>query len=341
MSISKSFVRWLGCGLLICTAMASIGGTSAQAQDPSQTVALGTGGTSGVYYPVGSAICNIINRGRSDHGLSCSAESTGGSVDNIERIRSGDINFAIVQADILYYARNGFGPFKDSGPNTSLRSVVTLHTETFTVLARADAGIRSLDDLPGKRLNIGNAGSGQRTFFELLMRMKGWNANSFSDLQDHPADEQSAILCSGDVDAIVFVVGHPNNAIKSTAEACKTNLVDIRGPSVDALIAKYPYFVQTKIPGNKYPGAPTTVFSFGVPATLVTTSAMPEKTVNTFTRVLFNSFTDLKFSHAALSALTPQIMASETPAPTHPGTVQFIEHSTDLYKLMQVRPAQR
>lgn len=317
-------------GILLAQGLALPG---AQASD----IKIGTGGVSGVYYPVGTAVCDLVNRGFSRASTGCVAISTGGSVDNIERLRRGEVNFAIVQSDILYYAINGFGPFKDKGPMGSLRSVVALHQEAFTVLARADANVRTFDDLRGKHVNIGNPGSGQRTFLDLLLLMKGWTLDDFASTAVHPADEQVDALCSGEVDAIVYMVGHPNDAIRTAANTCKTNLVEVFGPSVKALIEKYPYFGPSKIEGKYYPGSGLRTYTFGVRAVLVTTSATPVDTVKGATQALFNGFVDLKFSHAALSRLTPTAMVQGVTAPAHEGTRIFIEKSTDLSQFMNVK----
>ena len=307
--------------------------TPAQASD----IKIGTGGLSGVYYPVGTATCEVINRRFMRPSTGCVAISTGGSVDNIERLRKGEINFALVQSDILFYAINGFGPFKGKGPMKSLRSVVALHEESFTVLARSDAGIKTFDDLRGKHVNIGNPGSGQRTFLELLMLVKGWTMDDFASTAVHPADEQVDALCSGEVDAIVYTVGHPNAVIKTAANTCPTNLVTVFGPGVKALTDKYPYFGPTVIPGKHYPGSPPRTRSFGVRAVLVTTTSLSDKTVSGITSALFNGFVDLKFAHPALASLTPTDLVKGVTIAPHAGAQAFIEQSTDLHKFMSVK----
>lgn len=311
------------------------------AQDATKTLSIGTGGKSGVYYPVGVSICDIMRRTKSGHGLDCLVHSTGGSVDNIKKLQSGEVNFAIVQSDILYYAIQGFGPFKDHGPDPDLRTVLSLHNEAFTVLARADAGIRSFDDLRGKRVNIGNPGSGQRTFLELLMRIKGWGAGTFAATLELPADEQGKALCDNQVDAIVYVVGHPNAAIKTAASSCPTVLVEVHDDAVHKLIDKYPYFTDTVIKGKAYPGSPSSTKTFGATATVVTLAKTPDDVVFALTKTIFNSFTDLKFSNAALFDVTPQGMVSNATAPHHPGTLRFIKDATNLDSLMSVKPPVR
>lgn len=322
---------------LLLVAVLAVHTHPVQAQNASQTVAIGTAGKSGVYSPVGTAICEIMQRGKVKHGLSCHIDNTGGSVDNIEKMQSGALNFAIVQSDILYYAVNGFGPFKGHGPDPKLRSVSSLHTEAFTVLARADASIRTFDDLQGKRVNVGNVGSGQRTFLDLLMRVKGWGKDAFAARLELPADEQAQALCDNKVDAIVYVVGHPNASIKNATKACETVLVNVKGPAVQKLVDTYPYFVPTKIPGGKYPGSPSTTRTFGVTAVLITASDTPEVMVNELTKTIFNNLTDLKFSHAALFDLTPTGMVNSATAPFHPGALRFIEQSTNLGERMNAK----
>jgi TRAP transporter TAXI family solute receptor len=115
-------------------------------------ITIGTGGVTGVYYPAGGAICRLVNRGRKEHGIRCSVESTGGSVYNLNALRAGEIDIAVAQSDWQYHDYMGTGPFKDVGTDKKLRSLFSLHSEPFTVLARADSGIKTFDSLVGKRV---------------------------------------------------------------------------------------------------------------------------------------------------------------------------------------------
>ena len=157
-------------------------------------VTIGTGGVTGVYYPTGGAICRLVNRGRKDHGIRCSVESTGGSVYNINTIRAGELDFGVAQSDWQYHAYNGSSKFKDKGAFKELRAVFSVHPEPFTVVARKDSGIKSFDDLKGKRVNIGNPGSGQRGTMEVLMAAKGWKNSDFKLASELKASEQSQAL---------------------------------------------------------------------------------------------------------------------------------------------------
>lgn len=119
-------------------------------------ITIGTGGVTGVYYPTGGAICRLVNKDRSEHGIRCSVESTGGSIYNLNTIRAGELDMGVAQSDWQFHAYNGTDAFAEQGANKDLRSVFSLHPEPFTVVARADAGIKNFNDLKGKRVNIGN-----------------------------------------------------------------------------------------------------------------------------------------------------------------------------------------
>ncbi|NVP01987.1 TAXI family TRAP transporter solute-binding subunit, partial [Photobacterium damselae subsp. damselae] len=125
-------------------------------------ITIGTGSVTGVYYPTGGAICKLVNKDRKDHNIRCSVESTGGSIYNINTLRSGELDFGVVQSDWQYHGYNGSSKFKEQGPYPKLRAVFSIHTEPFNIIARADSGIKTLADLKGKRVNIGNPGSGDR-----------------------------------------------------------------------------------------------------------------------------------------------------------------------------------
>ncbi|MDH3335849.1 MAG: TAXI family TRAP transporter solute-binding subunit, partial [Rhodospirillaceae bacterium] len=199
--------------IFVLAVLFMFGSASAQGGG-SNFVTIGTGSVTGVYYPAGGSICHLLNRERSRHGIRCSVESSSGSVENIKNILAGDIDFGIVQSDTQYQAVNGLSGFASSGPNDQLRSVMSLYYESFTLVVRSDSGIKQLSDLPGKRVNIGNIGSGQRGTMEIVMKAMGWGKGTFSETHELKASEQSRALCDGTIDAMVFMAGHPNASIK-------------------------------------------------------------------------------------------------------------------------------
>jgi TRAP transporter TAXI family solute receptor len=193
-------------------------------------ITIGTGGVTGVYYPTGGAICRLVNKDRKTHGIRCSVESTGGSVYNLKTIRAGELEFGVVQSDWQHHSFHGTSEnFEADGPFEGLRAVFSIHPEPFTVVARADSGIKTFDDLKGKRVNLGNPGSGARGTFEVVMEKMGWSASDFALAAELRPAEQSQALCDNQIDAMVFTVGHPSGTIQEATTACDSVLVNVTG----------------------------------------------------------------------------------------------------------------
>ncbi|MDF4701975.1 TAXI family TRAP transporter solute-binding subunit, partial [Vibrio parahaemolyticus] len=176
------------------------------------------------------------------HGIRCSVESTGGSIYNINTIRAGELDLGIAQSDWQYHAYKGTSKFEESGPFKELRAVFSVHPEPFTVVARKDANIKTFDDLKGKRVNIGNPGSGQRGTMEVLMNQYGWSNDDFKLVSELKAAEQSKALCDNKIDAFIYMVGHPNGSIKEATTSCDAKLVSATGPKIDKIVADNPYY---------------------------------------------------------------------------------------------------
>ena len=243
-----------GVALILLAGAGLLAGHPASAQEQ-RFVTIGTGGITGVYYPTGGAICRMVSKDRARHGIRCSVESTGGSVYNIDTMRAGELDMAIVQSDLQYKSFKGQGDdFQDKGPFEDLRAVFSLHAEPFTVVARANSGIATFDDLKGKRVNVGNPGSGQRSTMEMLMGAKGWTMNDFALVSELKSAEQAQALCDDKIDAMVFTVGHPSGSIQEATTSCAARLIPVTGPEVDQLLAQNPYDVKSVIPGGMYPG---------------------------------------------------------------------------------------
>ena len=287
-------------------------------------ITIGTGGVTGVYYPTGGAICRLVNKGRKEHGIRCSVESTGGSVYNINTIREGELEFGVAQSDWQYHAYNGTSKFADAGAFEDLRAVFSVHPEPFTVVARADSGVSSFEDLKGKRVNIGNPGSGQRGTMEVLLEAMGWSTDDFALATELKAAEQSAALCDNQIDAMVYTVGHPSGSIQEATTACDSVLVNVTGDVVDGLIADNSFYRSATIPGGMYRGSDSDTATFGVGATFVTSAAVSEDAVYAVVSSVFNNFDDFKKLHPAFANLDPQEMATAgLSAPLHPGAAKY------------------
>jgi TRAP transporter TAXI family solute receptor len=320
------FSRSLAFGLAVGAPLCVAGVASAQ---DSQFITIGTGGVTGVYYPAGGAICRLVNADRKEHGIRCSVESTGGSVYNVNTMRQGELDFGVVQSDVQYNALNGIGDeFKDQGPYEDLRAVFALHPEPFTVLARADSGIATFDDLKGKRVNVSNPGAGSRATFEVLMAAKGWTMADFALASELKSAEQSQALADNNVDAIAFVVGHPNGSIQEATTTTDANLIPVAGPEVDALLEENPYFSKAVISGGMYPGNPDDTATFGVRATLVTTADVSDEAVYQVVKAVFENFEEFKKLHPAFAELEKaEMVTAALSAPLHPGAERYYKEA--------------
>ena len=304
---------------------ALLAGTSGTVDAADQKfITIGTGGVTGVYYPTGGAICRLVNKGRKDHGIRCSVESTGGSVYNLNTIRAGELDMGVAQSDWQYHAYNGTSKFEEAGANKDLRAVFSVHPEPFTVVARADAGIKTFDDLKGKRVNVGNPGSGQRGTMEVVMEAKGWTMDDFALASDLKSAEQAQALCDNKIDAMVFTVGHPSGSIKEATTTCESVLVSVTGPEIDKLVADNPYYRKATIPGGMYRGTDSDTETFGVGATFVSSSNTPPETIYQVVKSVFENFDDFKKLHPAFANLKKEEMVKDgLSAPVHDGAAKY------------------
>jgi len=301
---------------------------SAPAAMAEEFITIGTGGVTGVYYPTGGAICRLVNQGRRDHGVRCSVESTGGSVYNINTIREGELEFGVAQSDWQYHAYNGSSRFEEAGPFENLRAVFSVHPEPFTVVARADSGITTFDDLKGKRVNIGNPGSGQRGTMEVLMEALGWTTDDFALATELKASEQSAALCDNQIDAMVYTVGHPSGSISEATTACDSVLVEVSGDAVAKLIEDNSFYRTATIPGGMYRGNDGDTMTFGVGATFVSSADVSEEVVYTLVKSVFDNIDDFKGLHPAFANLAAADMASAgLSAPLHDGAAKYYKEA--------------
>ena len=317
----QKVIKWLA-----VTALALSIGVPVWAEQ--KFVTIGTGGVTGVYYPTGGAICRLVNKNRNKHGIRCSTESTGGSVFNLNTIRAGDLDMGVAQSDWQYHAYHGSSKFKDKGANRELRAIFSVHPEPFTVVARADSGIRNFGDLKGKRVNVGNPGSGQRGTMEVLMKASGWKMSDFELASELKSSEQSMALCDNKIDAMVFTVGHPSGSIKEATTSCDSVLVNVTGSAVDMLVAENDFFRTATIPGGMYSGNANDTKTFGVGATFVTSTRTPENVIYQVVKAVFENFDSFRKFHPAFRNLDKRQMIKDgLSAPLHAGAVKYYKEA--------------
>jgi TRAP transporter TAXI family solute receptor len=313
-------------GLAVALAAAALVGSvfNVPATAQQKFITIGTGGVTGVYYAAGGAICRLVNKDRAKHGIRCSVESTGASVFNTNTIKAGELDMGFSQSDVQYNAVKGLPPFKDAGPWPEQRAVFSLHPEPITVVARKEANIKSFADFKGKRFNVGNPGSGTRASIEELLQSMGWKLSDFSLASELKADEHGPALCDGKIDGFAYGVGHPAANIQDPTTSCGAKLVSLTGPAIDKLIASVPYYAKATIPGGMYPNNPEATQTYGVLATVISSSKVPADTVYQVVKAVFDNFEEFKKLHPALANLKPENMVKDgLSAPLHDGAARY------------------
>ncbi|MEM1076102.1 MAG: TAXI family TRAP transporter solute-binding subunit [Pseudomonadota bacterium] len=312
-------MKMLKLGAILSAAV--LAGHAASAQE--KFITIGTGGQTGVYFVVGQSICRLVNRGTADHNLKCTAPSTGGSIANINAIKAGDMDMGVAQSDWQFHAFNGSSQFEGAGFD-KLRAVFSVHGEPFTVVARADSDVENFDDLFGKRVNVGNPGSGQRATMEVVLNAMSKSMGDFSLASELKPAEQSAALGDNKVDAIVYTVGHPNGSIQEATSTVDARLVNVTGDAIDKLIDDNSYYAKAMIPGGLYKGNDEVIETFGVKATFVTSADVDDDVVYTVVKAVFDNFDRFKGLHPAFANLQQEDMiAAGLSAPLHPGAEKY------------------
>jgi len=309
--------------------LAAVAPDEASAQSKKQFISIGTGGPTGVYFATGNAICRLVHKeaaeGRKEgrkHGIRCSAPSTGGSTYNIGQISEGELDFGVAQSDWQYHGYNCTSDkvtcFK------KLRAVFSVHPEPFQIIVGKDSGINGWDDLKGKRVNIGNPGSGQRGTMEVLMAAHGTKTSDFAQATELTSTEQSSALCDGKIDAYGYTVGVPNAGVAVATDGCDARIINLASDVEKKLVADNGYYAFATIPKGTYKTSDSDVTTFGVMATFVTSADTPDDLVYEVVRAVMENIEDFRTLHPAFANLDPKKMMKDgLSAPLHPGAVKY------------------
>ncbi|MEL7282092.1 MAG: TAXI family TRAP transporter solute-binding subunit [Pseudomonadota bacterium] len=297
--------------------------TAASMTTAQEFISIGTGGVTGVYYPTGGAICRLVNKSRKEHGIRCAVESTGGSVYNINTIKAGELEFGVAQSDWQHHAFNGTSKFEGDAAFPDIRAVMSVHPEPFTLIVRGDSDIEGFADIAGKRVNVGNPGSGQRATMEVVMDAFGITMDDLALATEYKGSEMAKQLCDGNIDAMIYTIGHPAAAIKEATTTCDAKLVSVTGEPIDKLVADNPFYRVATIPGGMYKGTDSDTTTFGVGATFVTSADVPEETVYVVAKAVMENIDDFRGLHPAFANLDPAEMVSDgLSAPLHDGAAK-------------------
>lgn len=275
----------------------------------------------GVYYQVALQISNLMNKNMGDK-YNYIGRPTGGSVFNINAIIRETFDFGVAQSDRNYQAFNGLADW-DGKPVTNMRSVFSMHPETVMLVTRKDTGIKTVPDIKGKRVNIGNPGSGQRFNAEEVLAIYGIDQEKDIRAEGLQQHEASRALVDRKIDAFFYTVGNPSAAIEEPAQSTDIVMVPLDHPEIKKLADEKPYYVFTKIPAGTYRGVDYDVPTYAVTATVISHENVPDEVVYDMVKTVFERLNDLKGSHAAFRNLDPKLMLQGLSAPFHPGAIKY------------------
>ena len=297
MSPGKIFKRVATFCLALAVAV-GVAGCGGGGQSGENFVNIATGGTAGTYYPIGGAIADIINKDIKD--INASAQSTGASVANINMLSDKQVDLAIVQNDIAYYALNGTEMFEKKIEN--LRGIASLYPETCQFVTLEGSGINSIADLKGKRVAVGAAGSGVEGNVRQILKAYGMTYDDINP-QFLSFAEGATALKDGTVDAACLTAGYPTASVQDIASQKQIRLIPLDSDKVDALIADYPFYTRTSIPANTYQGFSAEVPTVSVMAILITTDKMADQTGYDITKAIFSNTDKLSAAHSAAKSI--------------------------------------
>lgn len=313
-------------GLLVGVLFAMFGAFGADASGPRQFIIIGTGDPTGVYFAAGNAVCRAVDLAQMQdrpHGIRCSAPPTRGSLANLDDLVAGQIDLAVIQSDVQYDSFNATDPARVP-PMPELRSVLSLHAEPFQIVVGHDSGIRDWADLAGRRIGVGEQGSGSVTTMTALIRAHGADPATFASLVPVPVAEETSALCGGRLDAFAITIGIPNGIVARAIAGCEARLIDLDDKGARWMIESRPYVAAVTIPPGAYRMLDEPVVTFGMFATLVTTATASEQVVYEVTRAVFEHLDVLRRLHPALAHLDPEAMIHDgLTAPLHPGAARY------------------
>jgi hypothetical protein len=281
---------------------------------------IATGGTAGTYYPIGGAMSEILNN--EIKGMNASAQSTGATVANINMLKEGQVDLAIVQNDITYYAANGTEMFEGKKVE-NIKGIATLYPETCQIVTLDGKGIKSIADLKGKRVAVGAMGSGAEANARQILAAYGITYDDI-DEQFLSFSEAASALKDGNVDAAFLTAGYPTAAVQDIASQNKVRLLPVEAAKADALISKYPFYTKVTIPAGTY-GMTEPVEAISVMAMLVCSDKVDEALGYEVTKALFTHLDRIQAAHAAAKAITKEGATKGMPIPMNAGAEKFFK----------------
>jgi len=300
--------------------LAPSGWTAEQEFDKDMFITVATGGTSGVYYPIGGAIANLVSK---DLGLDTSVQATGASVENINLLNTNRVEMAIVMADAVSQAYGATGAFTGKAPIDSLRGLTALYPNFVQVVTTAKTGIKSIKDLAGKRVGVGAPSSGVELNARLILKAYGMDYN---DIEEDYLSYREAIdqIKNGMIDAAFVTSGIPNSTVIDLSVTNETVVLPIEGEAIASLKEKYPFFSAGVIPGGTY-SQKEDVHTATITNLLLINNSVPDKAAYAITKTIFENLDALYAAHNAAKNISLKSVASGMPVPFHPGAEKYLK----------------
>lgn len=310
-------MKKLGISALLAASLA-LTGTAAVAQ---QQLSIATGGTGGVYYPIGGGIAELINR--HINGYSAVAEVTGASVENMALIRTGDSDIAIALGDTVSQAYKGEGPFQNRKVN--VRALASVYPNAVQIVLPGNSSIQSLADLKGKRVSVGAPGSGTEINARVLLEANGIRYSDLASAQRLNFNETADALRDGDIDAGIWSVGPPTSSIMNLAASRNIRLLSLSPEEVANARKVEPIFAEFKLPAGIYDGVTADVRTVGIPNVLAVNADMSDELAYQVTKMLYERINDLIAIHSAARDTSVEFTIGSSPVPLHPGALRYYE----------------
>ncbi len=302
----------------------SLGVVMAASAQANQTISIATGGTGGVYYPIGGGLAEMI--GRHIDGYSGVAEVTGASVENMGLIHRQDSDLALALADTVYQAYHGQGVFEGRRQVSDVRAIASVYPNAVQLVTLANSDVHSLADLRGKRVSVGAPGSGTEVNARTLLEANGITLRDLR-AQRLNFNETADALRDGDIDAGFWSVGPPTSSIMSLATARDIRVISLSEEEIAKAMAAEPVFAPYTLRAGLYEGVDQPVQTIGIPNVLAVNAAMPDELAYQITRVLFERVDELRAIHSAANDTTVEFSLTSTPIPFHPGALRFYEQT--------------
>jgi TRAP transporter TAXI family solute receptor len=291
--------------------------SNAGESDKPEFISILTGGTGGTYYPLGGAFANIIS---DETGIETNAETSGASAENMTTLKDNNAEIAFSQTDIAAYATEGKLMF-ESGKIDNVQAIGTLYPETIQIVTTEKSGIKSVADLKGKKVSVGAPGSGTNPNAEQILEMYGLTFDDI-DKKDLSFDESTAGIQDGNIDAAFVTAGTPTGAVEGLSATEDIVIVPIEQDKIDALIEKYPYYIQDEVPTGTY-GLAEAVPTVAVQAMLVVRDDLSEDVVYDITKAIFENLD--KVTHAKAKLIKAENALNGVGIDVHPGAQKYFD----------------